>query len=125
MRPSLGVRSPAISLISVVLPLPSGPTRPVSRPLQNRPSTPRSASMRPKRFATPCSATAARGGSGAPPLGSFAAPLTRLLRGGGVAGRVEDDRHGHALPQPGIGLLDDDPDAVDEIRPRVRGFDVL
>jgi hypothetical protein len=58
MRPSVGAISAAIMRIRVVLPAPSGPTRPVRRPVSIAASTPASAVISPKRLTTPTISTA-------------------------------------------------------------------
>src|SRR6266545_4113383 len=105
MAPASGLSRPAIRRSRVVLPAPSGPTRPVISPGTISAVTPSSAVLAPKRLTTPSSTTAE------------ADTALRLER--------DADRHGHALAQPVVGIAHEDTQPVDELGAQLRRLDGL
>src|SRR5690606_19997496 len=103
--PASGAINAAMILSKVVLPAPSGPTRPVSRPASISAVSPSSARMPSNAFTTPRSSIAA---------GMSAARFPPQRNA---------DGDGHALAQVLVGVGHDDAQAVHEIRAQVGRLD--
>src|SRR5258708_6639885 len=110
--PALGAMSPASSRMSVVLPAPSGPTRPRILAAGSSALTPSRARVAPKLFTRP--ATRAAGNATALTSRSLrvARERCRLRRG-------HLHRNGHALTKHVVGIGHDDAEAIHQVIPHL------
>ena len=111
IRPSSGRSSPARSRSSVVLPAPSGPTRPVTWPG----SIARAEPIEGRRRVA------------AEPLGDAARPppAVHVATAASAGLCIEADGDRHPLPQAAVGVVDDDPQPVDQVGAQLARLDRL